>query len=102
MNCITPFPFRSIVAKGDAVLNANNTELPVDQNCANPTIFSDILNSNQMKLCQHDRDNKLLSTIAIGVLRAIHECQKLFKDRPWNCSVFDSGPYLGKFVERGS
>ena len=89
------------MTKGDAVLNANNTELPIDQDCTNQTIFSDILNHRQIRLCQHNRDNKLLSTIAIGVLRALHQCQKLFKDRPWNCTVFDSGPYFGRFVERG-
>ena len=87
---------------GDAVFNPENTEFPVDQNCCNASIFSEILNPHQIKLCRHDRNDKLLSTISIGVLQALHECQKLFKDRPWNCSVFESGPYLGKFIEKGS
>ena len=58
-----------------------------------------VLNSNQVKICQEDP--KLLSTNSIGVLQALNTCHKVFANRTWNCSVFESGPYLGKFIQRG-
>ena len=83
-----------------AVINPSAVTSPVSESCTNPNSFNGILCSKQINICQ--RDTKLLSTIAIGMLRSLNVCQKLFKDRPWNCSVFDSGPYLGRFIEQGS
>jgi len=87
------------VTKTNEVFDPVDVTSPITQNCADPSLFSGILSDTQIRLCQ--RDAKLLSTTAIGVLRALNECQKQFKNRPWNCSVFDSGPYLGRFVEQG-
>ena len=77
------------------VFNPRDKKKPVHLQC---TYFSSILEKKQLELCrQHD---KLLSTTAIGTLGALNECQKLFKDRAWNCSVFDSSTYyLGRFIE---
>jgi len=88
------------VAQG-AVINSNAVTLPVSESCSNPNSFNGILCSKQINICR--RDPKLLSTIAIGMLRSLNVCQKVFKNNPWNCSVFDhnSGPYLGKFIEQG-
>jgi len=83
----------------EQVFNPENITSPISQNCSDPALFNGTLNACQLDICR--RDTKLLSTIAIGILRALNQCQKLFKNRPWNCSVFDSGPYLGKFIERG-
>ena len=83
----------------DHVFNQEDITSPISQHCSDPALFNGTLNACQLNICR--RDTKLLSTIAIGILRALNQCQKLFKNRPWNCSVFDSGPYLGKFVERG-
>ena len=88
------------MTKSNEVFDPNDVTSPIDQNCFDPSMFNGILSDSQIRLCQ--RDAKLLSTTAIGILRALNECQKLFRDRPWNCSVFDSGPYLGKFAERGT
>ncbi|XP_065893185.1 protein Wnt-4-like [Dysidea avara] len=90
----------SIVKERDHVFNQEDITSPISQHCSDPALFNGTLNACQLNICR--RDTKLLSTIAIGILRALNQCQKLFKNRPWNCSVFDSGPYLGKFVERGT
>ena len=91
---------RSLVTKTDELFDPEDVTSPVSQRCADPSLFSGILSDTQINLCQSDA--KLLSTTAIGVLRALNECQKLFKNRLWNCSVFDAGPYLGKFIEQGT
>ena len=88
------------MTKTDELFDAEDVTSPVSQRCADPSLFSSILSNTQINLCRSD--SKLLSTTAIGVLRALNECQKCFKNRPWNCSVFDSGPYLGKFTEQGT
>ena len=63
--------------------------------------FASILNREQILTCR--KDSKLLSANSIGILRALNTCQKLFKNRAWNCSVFENGPYyLGKFIDKGS
>ena len=90
---------RSLVTQA-AVINPSAVTSPVSQSCTHPNLFNGILSGNQINVCK--RDSKLLSTIAIGVLRSLNVCQKLFKDRPWNCSVFESGPYLGAFIEQGA
>ena len=64
--------------------------------------FDLILNNEQRSLCVNYGD-KVLSTIAIGVLQALNQCQKLFMHSPWNCSVFADSKthYLGRFAETG-
>ena len=64
--------------------------------------FDLILNNEQRNLCRAYGD-KMLSTIAIGTLQALNQCQKLFRDSPWNCSVFadSKSHYLGRFAEIG-
>lgn len=89
------FHNRSIVGRPN-VFNRGDKKRPIHLQCSG---FSSILEEKQLKLCkQHD---KLLSTAAIGTLGALNECQQLFKDRAWNCSVFDSSAthYLGRFIE---
>jgi len=94
------FYCRSLVTQ-TAVINRNDVTSPKTQTCPNSTSFDGILCGNQIDVCR--RDDKLLSTIAIGMLRSLNVCQRLFKDRAWNCSVFDTqiGPYLGNFINRG-
>ena len=88
--------YRSIVS-GSEVFNPTNKKEPIHLKCSS---FKNILNHQQIKLCKHH--HKLLSTTAIGTLQALNQCQKLFKDRPWNCSVFAGQPhYLGRFIENG-
>ena len=87
---------RSIVS-GSEVFDPSDRTAPVHLQCSD---FASILDESQLTLCRQHR--KLLSTTAIGALQALNECQKLFKDRPWNCSVFDSSThYLGRFIDNG-
>ena len=81
------------MARSD-VFDPRDIKTPIQLKCSN---FVSILKKNQLDMCtQHQ---KLLSTTAIGILQALNECQKLFKDRAWNCSVFDSSThYLGRFI----
>jgi len=94
--------YRSIVAgsdgKGSGVFNPSQILRPVTLECKN---FSKILSSKQKTVCEIDK--KLLSCTAIGILQALNQCHKLFKNRPWNCSVFPNtrAHYLGQFVETG-
>ena len=91
---------RSIVSKRYGVFDPEDVTSPISVNPASPR-FASILNSKQISLCQGD--SKLLSTISIGILRSLNTCQKVFKNRAWNCSVFENEPYyLGKFFEKGS
>ena len=79
------------------VFDPSDKKTPVHLRCST---FDEILDDKQMTLCKQHR--KLLSTTAIGTLQALNQCQKLFKDRPWNCSVFDSTThYLGQFIDNG-
>ena len=80
------------------VFDPSDKKTPINLRCST---FDEILDEEQMTLCKQHR--KLLSTTAIGTLQALNECQKLFKDRPWNCSVFDSTThYLGRFIDNGN
>ena len=82
---------------GSEVFDPSDKKSPIHLRCSS---FDEILNEEQMTLCKQHR--KLLSTTAIGTLQALNQCQKLFKDRPWNCSVFDSTThYLGRFIDNG-
>ena len=88
---------RSIVS-GSEVYDPTNKMTPVHLQCRD---FASILDESQLQLCKQHR--KLLSTTAIGALQALNQCQKLFKNRPWNCSVFDSSAhYLGRFIDNGT
>lgn len=86
---------RSIVGKPD-VFNPSDKKSPKHLDCQG---FTSILKQHQLELCRQ-YDN-LLSTTAIGTLQALSQCQEVFKDRAWNCSVFSdsSTHYLGRFVE---
>ena len=85
---------RSIVAESN-VFNPTDKKTPIHLQCSS---FAHILNEEQMGLCR--QQSKVLSTSAIGVLQALNQCQKVFKDRPWNCSVFNSSThYLGRFID---
>ena len=93
---------RSIVSV-DGVFNGDNPTTPINIGCSGARgDFDLILNKAQRILCRNYGD-KVLSTIAIGVLQALNQCQKLFKDSPWNCSVFADSKtyYLGRFIETG-
>ena len=83
---------------GNEVFNKENPTIPINVGCD----FDLILNNEQRNLCRAYGD-KMLSTIAIGTLQALNQCQKLFKDSPWNCSVFADSKthYLGRFAEIG-
>lgn len=82
---------------GSEVFDPSDKKSPVHLKCSS---YASILDDTQLELCRQHR--KLLSTTAIGTLQALNQCQKLFKDRPWNCSVFDSSThYLGRFIENG-
>ena len=77
------------------MFNPGDKKAPIHLECSS---FAHILNEEQMALCT--RQSKVLSTSAIGVLQALNQCQKVFKDRPWNCSVFNSSThYLGRFID---
>lgn len=91
---------RSIVS-GNGVFNTDNPTTPINIGCSGGD-FDLILNNEQRRLCRNYGD-KVLSTIAIGVLQALNQCQKLFVDSPWNCSVFADSKthYLGRFAETG-
>ena len=80
---------------GSDVFNPSDKKAPIHLRCSN---FDQILNEQQMTLCK--QHSKLLSTTAIGTLQALNQCQKLFMNRAWNCSVFDSTThYLGLFID---
>jgi len=89
--------FRCTLIKRNVLLNTLNcTNLPgVNQVCASPD-----MSGTRPFLCTIDP--KLFSAIIIGVFGALHECQNRFKNRPWNCSVFDQAPCQGKFTENGT
>lgn len=91
-------PWWSIVS-GNGVFNQENPTIPIHVGCD----FDLILNNEQRNLCRAYGD-KMLSTIAIGVLQALNQCQKMFRDSPWNCSVFadSKSHYLGRFAEIGT
>lgn len=80
------------------MFNQENPTIPIHVGCD----FDLILNNEQRNLCRAYGD-KMLSTIAIGVLQALNQCQKMFRDSPWNCSVFadSKSHYLGRFAEIG-
>ena len=86
--------YRSIVGVSN-VFSPNDRKTPIHLQCSS---FDQILNEQQMTLCK--QHSKLLSTTAIGTLQALNQCQRCFKDRAWNCSVFDSTThYLGRFID---
>ena len=84
------------------MFDKKNPTVPKNVGCSGND-FDTILNAKQINLCRAYGD-KVLSTIAIGVLQALNQCQKLFKDSPWNCSVFadTKSHYLGRFAEIGA
>ena len=80
---------------GSDVFSPSDTTTPIHLRCSS---FDQILNEQQMTLCR--QHNKLLSTTAIGTLQALNQCQRFFRNRAWNCSVFDSTThYLGRFID---
>lgn len=57
------------------------------------------LSDKQIRFCQ--RNKKIMPYIHFGTSLALEECQVQFKNRHWNCTLFNDNYLIGNILDSG-